>query len=63
MYPEIPAIDFRRFLAGSIWDRQRVASEVDNALGSVGFFYLINHGIDQGTIDTYFDWVSCSLSV
>jgi len=63
MYSEVPAIDFSRFLAVSTSDRQEVISEIDNALRSVGFVYLLNHGIDQDKIDTYFEWVSCALRV
>lgn len=63
MHSEIPAIDFSRFLAVSASDRQEVISEIDNALISVGFVYLLNHGIDQDKIDTCFDWVSCALRV
>jgi hypothetical protein len=53
MYSEVPAIDFSRFLAVSASDRQEVISEIDNALGSVGFVYHLNHGIDQDKIDTF----------
>ena len=58
MYSKIPTIDFSRFLNGSIQDRQKTVQEVDNALRTVGFFYLRNHGISQGKIDTCFEWVS-----
>jgi isopenicillin N synthase-like dioxygenase len=57
MYPSIPSIDFSGF-HGSVRDRQQVASEIDNALSTIGFFYLINHGIEQHKIDAYFEWVS-----
>ena len=54
----IPLIDFHSFLHGSIDDRKQIASVIDEALSSVGFIYLSNHGIDQRKIDTCFRWVS-----
>jgi isopenicillin N synthase-like dioxygenase len=57
MYSTIPHINFSRFLNGSIQDRQQTVSEINNALRTVGFFYLLNHGIDQDKIDEYFEWV------
>lgn len=54
----IPLIDFGPFLHGCVEERKRVASAVDAALSSVGFIYLTNHGIEQGKIDTCFQWVS-----
>ncbi|KIW21228.1 hypothetical protein PV08_01808 [Exophiala spinifera] len=55
MGSKIPTIDFSRFLTGSAHDRWHTASAVDAALKSVGFFYLIGHGIDQDKIDTCFE--------
>ncbi|KIW25604.1 uncharacterized protein PV07_08770 [Cladophialophora immunda] len=55
MGSKIPTIDFSHFLTGSAQDRQRTACEVDNALKSVGFFYLVGHGIDQDTVDACFE--------
>jgi len=57
MHPRIPSIDFSGF-HGSVHDRQQIASEIDNALRTVGFFYLINHGIEQHKIEVCFEWVS-----
>jgi len=37
MYLTILSIDLNPFLYGSAGDRQRIASEIDEALGSVGF--------------------------
>jgi isopenicillin N synthase-like dioxygenase len=54
----VPTIDFDRFLSGSVEGRRQTVSEVDNALRTTGFFYLHNHGIKQGSIDTCFEWVS-----
>ena len=52
----VPSIDFKPFCDGSARDRQRVASELDAALSSIGFIELRNHGIEQHKIDTCFQW-------
>ena len=57
MNPSIPFIDFKPFLCGSSSDRLRIASEIDEALSSVGFIELRNHGIEQHKVDTCFQWV------
>ncbi len=51
-------IDFNPFLCGSAGDRQRIALRIDQALSSVGFVHLHNHGIEQRKVDTCFQWVS-----
>lgn len=56
--PDIPLIDFKPFLHGSILDREDVATAVDAGLRSTGFIYLRNHGIDLRRIDECFKWVS-----
>ena len=61
MHSSIPSVDFSRF-NGSGHDRRQIASEIDNALSTIGFFYLINHGIEQHKIDACFEWVSRILS-
>jgi len=58
MRPTVPSIDLQPFLYGSAGDRQRIASEIDEALGSVGFIQLHNHGIEQHKVDACFQWVS-----
>ena len=58
---EIPSIDFSSYDHGSVSDRERTASAVDEALRSVGFIYLHNHGIDQRKVDTCFQWASLIL--
>lgn len=58
MRPTVPSTDFKPFLCGSTGDRQRIASEVDEALSSVGFIQLRNHGIEQHKVDAGFQWVS-----
>ncbi|KAM0805218.1 thymine dioxygenase [Usnea florida] len=49
----VPLIDFSQFLHGSADERERVASNIDEAFRSVGFLYLCNHGIDEGKINEY----------
>ena len=56
--PDIPLVDFKPFLHGSIPDREQVAATVDAGLNSTGFIYLINHGINQNRVDECFKWVS-----
>ncbi|KAH8701242.1 hypothetical protein GQ44DRAFT_632271 [Phaeosphaeriaceae sp. PMI808] len=55
MRSNIPTIDFGRFRTGSATDREKVASEFDAALSSVGFFHLQNHGISFEDIEAYFE--------
>lgn len=57
MNPTVPSIDFKPFLCGSSSDRLGIASEIDEALSSVGFFQLRNHGIEQYKVDACFQWV------
>ncbi|KAF1813539.1 flavonol synthase/flavanone 3-hydroxylase [Eremomyces bilateralis CBS 781.70] len=52
----VPIIDFGPFLTGSIGDRKRTASEVDEALRTIGCFNLRNHGIPQSQVDECFSW-------
>lgn len=56
--PKIPFIDFKKFVFGSSASRLRIATAVDEALSSGGFFYLYNHGIGQHKVDRSFQWVS-----
>ena len=59
MESSLPEIDFSRFRTGSDGDRREIASQVDQALKTVGFFTLRNHGIPQSRIDDCFAWVGC----
>src|SRR5690348_12759821 len=42
----IPIIDVSRMYSDSIEDRKAVAEEVREASRNIGFFYMVNHGID-----------------
>ena len=57
----IPSIDFSSYNHGSVADRKHTASAIDEALSSVGFIYLHNHGLDQRKVETCFQWVSLKL--
>lgn len=50
----VSSIDFILFLCGSAGDRQRIASEIDEALSSVEFIKLRNYSIKQYKMDTGF---------
>ncbi|KAM5343966.1 hypothetical protein ACJ41O_012503 [Fusarium nematophilum] len=51
----IPVIDASRIWSTNLEDRQAVADEIRGASRKIGFFYLVNHGIDprysDGAID------------
>src|SRR4051812_15692309 len=49
---QIPVVDFGPFTDGS--DKQRVADAISDAAGSIGFFYVRNHGLAQSVIDEAF---------
>ncbi len=51
---EIPVVDFSPFLDGRAADKARVAAEIGKACETVGFLYLINHGVPQALIDDTF---------
>ena len=44
----LPTLDLRRFDAHAS-ERSRFLAELRNAARSVGFFYLVGHGIEDGT--------------
>lgn len=54
-FNELPKIDFRRIYSDKMLDRQSLAKEVGEACRDVGFFYAVNHGVDEGVLDDTFD--------
>lgn len=52
----VPIIDFGRFLHGSPDDRKTIAAELDNALRTVGFLQLKNHGVPAAEVEECFRW-------
>ena len=51
----IPVIDFARAFWGEPEGLDAVAREVRHACESVGFFYLVGHGVPQGIVDAAFE--------
>jgi len=51
----IPVVDFGPFIDGS--NKQLVAKEILDSFKSIGFVYLVNHGLSQEKIDSMFAWV------
>ncbi|MET3233452.1 UNVERIFIED_ORG: isopenicillin N synthase-like dioxygenase [Burkholderia sp. 1263] len=47
----IPIIDFAGVRAGDPQALQRAAREIREACTTIGFFYIVNHGVPQATID------------
>ena len=50
----IPVIDYGPYFAGVPGALQRLAEELRYACETVGFFYALNHGVKQATIDRAF---------
>jgi isopenicillin N synthase-like dioxygenase len=50
----IPVIDYGPYFAGEAGALQRLAQDVRHACENVGFFYALNHGVPQETIDRGF---------
>ncbi|KAL4945262.1 hypothetical protein BDV06DRAFT_45304 [Aspergillus oleicola] len=51
----IPVIDAARIWSESLEDRKAVAEEVRAASREIGFFYLVNHGIEASYAENTFD--------
>lgn len=54
-FTSLPKIDMRRIYSDSLADRQSLAEEIGAAFREVGFFYAVNHGLDEGLLDDTFD--------
>lgn len=50
-FDSIPLIDCSGLYSPELSKRQRTANELASAAESCGFFFLTNHGVDQGLID------------
>jgi isopenicillin N synthase-like dioxygenase len=57
----VKTIDFGQFLDGS--DRQGVANAILDSFKSIGFIYLVNHGLEKVKIDSMFEWVRFDMFV
>jgi isopenicillin N synthase-like dioxygenase len=51
---EIPVIDMGPLLHGTAEARRAVAREIGAACRNIGFFYVVNHGVDEALIDQTF---------
>ncbi|KAH8731484.1 hypothetical protein GQ44DRAFT_698818 [Phaeosphaeriaceae sp. PMI808] len=54
-FNEIPKIDFRRVYSDKLEDRKQLAKEVSAACRNVGFFYAVNHGVDEELLNDTFE--------
>ncbi|KAL3486794.1 Clavaminate synthase-like protein [Aspergillus germanicus] len=52
---KIPVIDAARIWSESLEDRSAVAEEIREASRNIGFFYLVNHGVDQSYAEATFE--------
>lgn len=52
---DIPVIDLGPYLAGEPGARERLGAELRHALEEVGFYFVINHGIEQPVVDGAFE--------
>ncbi len=53
--PTLPVVDFGAFSNGTDEARQKIADRIDRACREVGFFYLVNHGIEADIFANTFD--------
>ena len=51
---EIPIIDIAGIYSDNIDDRKAVAEQIREAAHRIGFFYIVNHGVDQKYADQTF---------
>lgn len=56
-FNELPRIDVQRIYSDRLEDRQELAKEIGAACRDVGFFYAVNHGVDEGLLEDTFDAV------
>lgn len=53
-FNEVPKIDMRRIYSDSLADRKQLAREVGEACRNVGFFYAVNHGVEEQILNDTF---------
>lgn len=51
----IPTIDMAKMYSEKLEDRTAVAEEIREASRNIGFFYMINHGVDSKYAESVFD--------
>jgi len=54
-FTALPKIDFQRIYSDSLEDRKELAREVGAACRDIGFFYAVNHGVDETVLEGTFD--------
>ena len=54
-FNKIPKIDFQRIYSDNPSDRKELAKQVGAACRDVGFFYAVNHGVDESLLDDTFN--------
>lgn len=54
-FSKLPRLDFQRIYSDNLSDRQQLAKEVGAACRDVGFFYAVNHGVDESLLDDTFE--------
>ncbi|KAL6709769.1 hypothetical protein ACN47E_001198 [Coniothyrium glycines] len=54
-FDALPKIDFRRIYSENLEDRKGLAKEVGAACRDVGFFYAVNHGVDEQMLEDTFE--------
>lgn len=52
----IPIVDFGAWPKGTPGERQRIATELTDACRSVGFAYVVNHGVPEEELAECFAW-------
>lgn len=53
-FSAVPKIDMRRIYSEKMEDRMELAKEVGAACRDVGFFYAVNHGVDEQLLNDTF---------
>jgi isopenicillin N synthase-like dioxygenase len=54
-FTEVPKIDFQRIYSDKLEERKELAKEVGAACRDVGFFYAVNHGVDEAILNDTMD--------
>jgi isopenicillin N synthase-like dioxygenase len=52
---EIPVLDLAPYLRGDAGALEKLGTELRYALENVGFYFIVNHGLDQALIDRTFE--------
>ncbi|KAK8232159.1 thymine dioxygenase [Phyllosticta capitalensis] len=52
----IPIVDFSRWAKASSEEKKEIAKELTDACISVGFVYIVNHGVSDEMLDEAFGW-------